>query len=56
VGPNGAGKTTTLSMIAGLLRPDSGEIRIAGVDLASAPRQAKQKMGILPIGCAPSTG
>lgn len=48
VGPNGAGKTTTLSMIAGLLRPDSGEIRIAGVDLASAPRQAKQKMGILP--------
>ncbi|WP_295778151.1 ABC transporter ATP-binding protein [uncultured Microbacterium sp.] len=48
VGPNGAGKTTTLSMIAGLLRPDSGEIHIAGVDLASAPRQAKQKMGILP--------
>ncbi len=48
VGPNGAGKTTTLSMIAGLLRPDSGDIEIAGVDLATDPRRAKRQMGILP--------
>ncbi|MBF4560599.1 ABC transporter ATP-binding protein [Microbacterium sp. VKM Ac-2870] len=48
VGPNGAGKTTTLSMIAGLLRPDRGDIEIAGVDLAADPRRAKQQMGILP--------
>ncbi|WP_240191239.1 ABC transporter ATP-binding protein [Microbacterium hominis] len=48
VGPNGAGKTTTLSMIAGLLRPDSGDIAIAGIDLAADPRRAKQQMGILP--------
>ena len=48
VGPNGAGKTTTLSMIAGLLRPDRGEIRIGGIDLARDTRRAKQRMGILP--------
>jgi ABC-2 type transport system ATP-binding protein len=34
LGPNGAGKTTTLRMIAGLLRPDAGAIRIAGIDEA----------------------
>ena len=32
VGPNGAGKTTTLKAILGLLRPDAGEIRVAGLD------------------------
>ena len=48
VGPNGAGKTTTLSLIAGLLRPDKGSIRIAGVDAASDPTGAKRLMGVLP--------
>ena len=48
VGPNGAGKTTTLSMIAGLLRPDSGTISVVGVDLKAQPRRAKRQMGILP--------
>ena len=48
VGPNGAGKTTTLSMIAGLLRPDSGTISVAGVDLKAQQRRAKRQMGILP--------
>ncbi|MEV8274507.1 ABC transporter ATP-binding protein [Microbacterium sp. NPDC077184] len=48
VGPNGAGKTTTLSMIAGLLSPDRGSIRVGGVDFAADPYAAKQMMGVLP--------
>ena len=34
LGPNGAGKTTTVSMIAGLVRPDSGSVKIEGLPLA----------------------
>ena len=48
VGPNGAGKTTTLSMIAGLLRPDRGGIRVNGVDAIADPLHAKRQMGVLP--------
>jgi ABC-2 type transport system ATP-binding protein len=42
VGPNGAGKTTTLRMIAGLLRPDAGTIRVGGVDALADPVAAKR--------------
>ena len=48
VGPNGAGKTTTLSMIAGLVRADRGEIRVFDVDARADPRAAKRLMGVLP--------
>ncbi|MDQ1206580.1 ABC transporter ATP-binding protein [Microbacterium sp. SORGH_AS_0862] len=48
VGPNGAGKTTTLSMIAGLLKPDAGTIRVAGVDARTRSREAKKLIGVLP--------
>ena len=44
VGPNGAGKTTTLRMIAGLIRPDAGTIRVAGIDALADPVAAKRVM------------
>lgn len=48
VGPNGAGKTTTLSMVTGLLRPDSGSITVHGADVWADPVKAKRNMGVLP--------
>jgi ABC-2 type transport system ATP-binding protein len=44
LGPNGAGKTTTLRMVAGLLRPDAGTIRISGIDALADPVAAKHIM------------
>lgn len=48
LGPNGAGKTTTLRMIAGLLKPDAGRIRIFGVDTVADPLRAKRITAWLP--------
>lgn len=48
LGPNGAGKTTTLRMIAGILRPTQGSVRIAGIDLAVDPMAAKARLGFIP--------
>ena len=45
VGPNGAGKTTSLSMMTGLLRPDSGQILINGIDVWADPLAAKAVIG-----------
>lgn len=48
LGPNGAGKTTTLRMIAGILRPTAGRIRITGIDLIDDPSAAKARLGFIP--------
>jgi len=48
LGPNGAGKTTTISMISGLLKPDAGEVFIAGNPFWSDPQKAKRIMGVVP--------
>ena len=40
LGPNGAGKTTTIKALCGLVRPDRGELRVAGVDVRRNRRQA----------------
>jgi ABC-2 type transport system ATP-binding protein len=48
VGPNGAGKTTSLSMMTGLLRPDSGRVLINGLDVWADPRAAKAVIGVVP--------
>jgi len=48
LGPNGAGKTTAISMIAGLLKPDSGKIVVDSMDLESNLRNIKKIMGVVP--------
>ena len=48
LGPNGAGKTTTLSIIAGLLQPDAGEVIMDGVRLQDDPQRARRFLGVVP--------
>ncbi|MEO6967935.1 MAG: ABC transporter ATP-binding protein [Rhodanobacteraceae bacterium] len=48
LGVNGAGKSTTLAMIAGVLAPGSGVVRIEGCDLHEAPEIARARIGYLP--------
>jgi ABC-2 type transport system ATP-binding protein len=47
LGSNGAGKSTTFKMLCGLLKPTSGEARVAGIDLRRAESEAKMKIGYM---------
>jgi len=48
LGPNGAGKTTTVSILAGLIRPDRGEVLIEGRRLAGDTDPIKRRIGLVP--------
>jgi ABC-2 type transport system ATP-binding protein len=48
IGPNGAGKSTTIGMIAGLTKPDAGEIRYNGVNVESILKQYRRDIGYVP--------
>lgn len=48
IGPNGAGKTTTIKMLTGILTPDSGIIKLNGLDIVKDPIEAKRTFGFVP--------
>jgi len=48
LGPNGAGKTTTLRLCLGLCDPDQGTIRLGGLPVPKAAREARIKVGVVP--------
>jgi sodium transport system ATP-binding protein len=48
LGPNGAGKSTTLRMLYGVITPDSGQVRIDGIDIRGETSLARGHLGVLP--------
>lgn len=56
LGHNGAGKTTLVSQVVGLLRPDSGDIRIGSLDAVAHPAAARRAVAIQPQAQSPMDG
>ncbi|CDM24631.1 ABC transporter multidrug efflux pump, fused ATP-binding domains [Castellaniella defragrans 65Phen] len=48
VGPDGAGKTTLMRMMAGLLTPDAGTLRVLGIDVAKDPQAVQDRISYMP--------
>jgi ABC-2 type transport system ATP-binding protein len=48
VGPDGAGKTTVMRLLAGVMRPDRGDIVVDGIDVIADPERAKQHLSYMP--------
>ena len=48
LGPNGAGKTTTIRLVCGLLTPDGGDVRVAGMPVTASATRAKGRIGYVP--------
>lgn len=48
IGSDGAGKTTTMRLLCGLLKPDEGELTVAGVSVRERPEEARRRLGYLP--------
>jgi ABC-type multidrug transport system ATPase subunit/ABC-type Na+ efflux pump permease subunit len=48
VGPDGAGKTTLIRLAAGLMKADSGDLSVLGIDVAADPQQVQCRIGYMP--------
>ncbi len=48
IGPDGAGKTTLMRLLSGLLRPDSGQATVLGMDVVKSPQDIQSIIGYMP--------
>jgi ABC-2 type transport system ATP-binding protein len=48
LGPNAAGKTTTIKVLAGLIKPNSGQARVAGFDVQTHPLEVRRRLAYVP--------